>query len=97
MIFLFVPETKQRTLEELDYIFAIPTRTFMRYQITKTLPYWVQRYVFFNKNAVLEPLYHFDQTADFNTKDTKIQQNEERIEKAGETSSQDQSNVDKID
>lgn len=25
MIFLWVPETKQRTLEELDYIFAVPT------------------------------------------------------------------------
>lgn len=38
MIFLFVPETKQRTLEELDYVFAVPTRTFMKYQLTKTLP-----------------------------------------------------------
>jgi len=38
MIFLWVPETKQRTLEELDYIFAVPTRTHMHYQTTKALP-----------------------------------------------------------
>lgn len=63
MIFLFVPETKQRTLEELDYIFAVPTRTFTKYQLTKTLPYWIQRYVLRNKSAVLEPLYHFEGVA----------------------------------
>ena len=61
MIFLFVPETKQRTLEELDYVFAVPTRTFMKYQLTKTLPFWIKRYVMFNKNAHLEPLFQFDE------------------------------------
>ena len=60
MIILFVPETKQRTLEELDYVFAVPTPVFMKYQLTKWLPYWFKRYVFFNKNATLEPLYKFD-------------------------------------
>jgi hypothetical protein len=60
MIFLFVPETKQRTLEELDYVFAVPTRTHVRYQLTKALPYFVQRWIFFNKEARLEPLYKFD-------------------------------------
>ncbi|KAI0137450.1 hypothetical protein BJ170DRAFT_573023 [Xylariales sp. AK1849] len=60
MIFLWLPETKQRTLEELDYVFAVPTTTFVKYQTTKTLPYWIQRGIFFNKNATLEPLYHFD-------------------------------------
>lgn len=60
MIFLFVPETKQRTLEELDYVFAVPVRTFIKYQIKEFLPWWIQRYVLCNKRAVLEPLYHFD-------------------------------------
>lgn len=60
MIFFWVPETKQRTLEELDYVFAVPTRTHMKYQLTKALPYWVRRYVFFDKKAWLQPLYHFD-------------------------------------
>ncbi|KAI9878143.1 MAG: hypothetical protein M1830_001789 [Pleopsidium flavum] len=60
MIFFWVPETKQRTLEELDYIFAVPTRTHMHYQFTKALPYWFKRYVFRRKNTRLEPLYHFE-------------------------------------
>lgn len=59
MIFLFVPETKQRTLEELDYVFAVPTRTHMHYQLTKALPYFFKRYVAMNKSARLEPLYSF--------------------------------------
>ncbi|KAL1649947.1 hypothetical protein SLS58_001323 [Diplodia intermedia] len=60
MIFLFVPETKQRTLEELDYIFAVPVRKFISYQLNTALPWWIKRYVLFQKNAKLEPLYHFD-------------------------------------
>lgn len=61
MIFFWLPETKQRTLEELDYVFAVPTRVFMKYQTTKWLPWFIQRWIFMNKNAVLEPLYHFDE------------------------------------
>lgn len=60
MIFLFVPETKQRTLEELDYVFAVPTRTHVNYQLTKALPYFFRRWVLFHKDAKLEPLYTFD-------------------------------------
>ncbi|CAF3512962.1 unnamed protein product [Fusarium graminearum] len=60
MIFLFLPETKQRTLEELDYIFAVPTRVFMRYQVTKVLPWWIRRWILFQREARLDPLYQFD-------------------------------------
>jgi sugar porter (SP) family MFS transporter len=60
LIFLFVPETKQRTLEELDYVFAVPTRTHVKYQVTKALPWWIKRYILCNKRAKLEPLYHFE-------------------------------------
>ncbi|KAL2044666.1 hypothetical protein N7G274_002440 [Stereocaulon virgatum] len=60
LIFLFVPETKQRTLEELDYVFAVPTRVHVRYQVTKALPWWFKRYILCNKRAKLEPLYHFE-------------------------------------
>lgn len=60
MIFFFVPETKQRTLEELDYIFAVPTRTHAKYQLTKALPYFFKRWVLLQKCATLEPLYTFD-------------------------------------
>ncbi|KAJ5622716.1 hypothetical protein N7528_005948 [Penicillium herquei] len=59
MIFLWVPETKQRTLEELDYIFAVPTRVHMHYQTFKVLPWWFKRYIL-RMDVELEPLYHFD-------------------------------------
>ncbi|OQE28277.1 hypothetical protein PENSTE_c003G07457 [Penicillium steckii] len=62
MIFLFVPETKQRTLEELDYIFAVPTRVHMKYQVCKALPYWFKRYIF-RMDVELEPLYNLAEVA----------------------------------
>ncbi|KAL5485353.1 hypothetical protein ACEPAI_7995 [Sanghuangporus weigelae] len=63
MIFFWVPETKQRTLEELDYIFAVPTSRHASYQLTTWLPYFIKRYVFLDKTAHLEPLYHFEGVA----------------------------------
>ncbi|ROT38159.1 polyol transporter 5 [Sodiomyces alkalinus F11] len=57
MIFFCVPETKQRTLEELDYVFAVPTSRFARYQLTKALPWFFKRWVLFQRDAELEPLY----------------------------------------
>ena len=53
-------ETKQRTLEELDYVFAVPTSKHISYQAKTFLPYWIRRYVFF-QNVELEPLYNFDE------------------------------------
>jgi hypothetical protein len=38
MIFFWVPETKERTLEELDYIFAVPVPTFATYQLAQHSP-----------------------------------------------------------
>lgn len=60
LIFVFVPETKQRTLEELDYVFAVPTRTHAKYQLTVALPWWFKRYVLMRKGAAMKPLYHFE-------------------------------------
>ncbi|KAK7923206.1 hypothetical protein PG985_007277 [Apiospora marii] len=60
MIFFLVPETKQRTLEELDYVFGVPMGKFASYQVTKATPFWFKRYVFFQKDAKLEPLYHVE-------------------------------------
>lgn len=60
MIFFLVPETKQRTLEELDYVFAVPNRKFASYQVTKVVPWWFKRYVLFQRYAKLEPLYQQD-------------------------------------
>ncbi|KAF4541818.1 Sugar/inositol transporter [Lasiodiplodia theobromae] len=58
MIFLWVPETKQRTLEELDSIFKEPTRHHMHYQITVTLPWLWKRYVL-RQDVERAPLYVF--------------------------------------
>ncbi|KAE9371619.1 hypothetical protein N431DRAFT_467788 [Stipitochalara longipes BDJ] len=80
MIFLWVPETKQRTLEELDYIFAVPTRTHMRYQLTKALPWWFSRWVLQRKDAVLEPLYHFDHSTDQSRIDAMLEADRKRAD-----------------
>ena len=71
MIFFFVPETKQRTLEELDYIFAVPLRKFMSYQTGTWLPWWIKRYVLFQKSAQLQPLYQFENVKE-NLKDKHV-------------------------
>ncbi|RDB22336.1 putative polyol transporter 6 [Hypsizygus marmoreus] len=61
MIFFLMPETKQRTLEELDYVFAVPTSRHVGYQFHTFLPYFIRRWILFRKNAELEPLYNFDE------------------------------------
>lgn len=60
LIFLFVPETKQRTLEELDYVFSFRTRTHMRYQSTQVLPWWFKKWILFRKQPDCPSLYNFD-------------------------------------
>jgi len=67
MIFLFLPETKQRTLEELDYIFAIPTRTFMKHQCFKVLPWWIKTTIFRRKIGPCPSLWSFDGHVDNDT------------------------------
>ena len=42
MIFLWLPETKQKSLEELDYVFAVSTKRHMNYQVKEVLPYWIK-------------------------------------------------------
>ncbi|KAF8849552.1 hypothetical protein BDZ45DRAFT_604243 [Acephala macrosclerotiorum] len=60
IIFFFLPETKQRTLEELDYIFGVPTRRHASYYAFTWFPWAVKRYLFFQRKAQLEPLYHLE-------------------------------------
>ncbi|KAK5047957.1 hypothetical protein LTR84_006147 [Exophiala bonariae] len=60
MIFLWLPETKQRSLEELDYVFAVPTRTHMHYQVSQVLPYWFKTQVLRRKGLTSPKLYTFD-------------------------------------
>jgi hypothetical protein len=54
LVFLFVPETKQKTLEELDQVFEIPTRSFIRYQTTVVLPWWIRRHILRDKKCPTE-------------------------------------------
>ncbi|KAL8671563.1 MAG: hypothetical protein Q9168_003948 [Polycauliona sp. 1 TL-2023] len=51
MIFCFVRETKQLTLEEIDQVFSVPTSTFLRHETTVWLPYLFKRYVLRKKIA----------------------------------------------
>jgi MFS family permease len=60
LIFLFMPETKQRSLEELDYVFAVTTRRHAQYQLTEVLPWFIKRYIFMRKYAVKPELYHME-------------------------------------
>jgi hypothetical protein len=50
VIFLVVPETKQRTLEELDEVFSIPTTRHAAYQTKVWLPWWIKRHVLRQKS-----------------------------------------------
>ncbi|KAJ5197273.1 hypothetical protein N7449_007752 [Penicillium cf. viridicatum] len=61
MIFFFMPETMQRSLEELDYVFGVPTRTHAKYQLTKVLPWWIKRYALMRKDTISPELYQVTQ------------------------------------
>ncbi len=58
LIFLFVPETKQKTLEELDYVFAVPDRKLAKYHLGTVAPWAIKRYVFFQGSEKCPELYH---------------------------------------
>ncbi|MCJ1442081.1 MAG: hypothetical protein MMC23_002573 [Stictis urceolatum] len=49
MIFCFVRETKQLTLEELDQVFSVPTKEYLRHETTVWLPWFIKRYIFQKK------------------------------------------------
>ncbi|KAI1447550.1 hypothetical protein F5Y02DRAFT_30851 [Annulohypoxylon stygium] len=46
LVLFFVPETKEKTLEELDAVFNVPLRRFMRYGLSQFF-YFFNRYIFF--------------------------------------------------
>ncbi len=49
-VLLFVPETKEKTLEELDAVFSVPLRRMMAYGLAQFV-YFFRRYVFFQRAA----------------------------------------------
>lgn len=74
MCFLLQPETayvklisrwegaddRRRTLEELDFVYAVPMPVFIKYQTTTWLPWFIRRYVFWRNDAKLQPLYQLE-------------------------------------
>jgi hypothetical protein len=60
MIIFLVPETSKLTLEELDYVFAVPVSVFAKYQWNTFIPYVFRKYVLFQRDCKLEPLYKLD-------------------------------------
>jgi hypothetical protein len=67
VIFLIIRETKQRTLEELDYIFGVPTSRHAAYQLRTYLPYFFKRYILWQRKAELKPLYHIEHQTSYPT------------------------------
>ncbi|KEY65717.1 hypothetical protein S7711_05548 [Stachybotrys chartarum IBT 7711] len=64
LIMIGVPETKQKSLEELDYVFGVPTRRHASYQLFTVVPWWFRRWVFQQKNVACPDLYHDDIATD---------------------------------
>ena len=56
---LFVPETKALSLEELDQVFSVPTRTHAAYQL-KALPRNIRKYIFRQNVEDIPPLYNYE-------------------------------------
>jgi sugar porter (SP) family MFS transporter len=56
LVFAFVPETKMKSLDELDEVFSVSSRLFVKYHTMEYLPWWIRRYVLRQKRAVLSPL-----------------------------------------
>ena len=42
---MFLPETKNKTLEELDQVFSVPTHLHAAYGL-RQIPYFFKRYIF---------------------------------------------------
>jgi len=66
LVFLFVPETKLKTLDELDEVFSIPSRRFCRYKAIECLPWWTKRYILRKKEAGFTTL---ESTSEYNRLD----------------------------
>lgn len=56
LIFLFVEETKRRSLEDLDLVFAVQKRVFVRHQVSKYLP-WFFKHYFLGRKIAKPSLY----------------------------------------
>jgi hypothetical protein len=51
----FVLTRLQLTLEELDQVFSVPTSQYISYELKVWLPWFIKRYVFFQKGTPRPP------------------------------------------
>ena len=65
LVLLFLPETKNKTLEELDQVFSVPTHVHAAYGI-RQIPYFFRRYLL-RQNVKPEQLYQREDTTDADT------------------------------
>lgn len=70
LVFLFVRETKQHTLEQLDGVFSVPTGDLIKYQLHEVLPWWTKKYVLLRKYEELP-------AEDYTTPYSIVSQNED--------------------
>ncbi|KAJ4333188.1 hypothetical protein N0V87_007825 [Didymella glomerata] len=64
MIFCFLRETKQLTLEEIDQVFSVPTKQFLGYELKIWLPYFIKRHLLRKKIAKPAPIIEKGERAD---------------------------------
>lgn len=58
LVFLLLEETKQMSLEDLDLVFAVRKRIFMRFQVTEYLPWFLRRYILGHRDLEKPRLYN---------------------------------------
>ncbi|RJE27227.1 MFS sugar transporter [Aspergillus sclerotialis] len=61
LILMFMPETKGKTLEELDQVFSVPSRFHAAYGL-RQIPYFIKRYILF-QDVKPEILYEREDTS----------------------------------
>lgn len=54
---------------ELDYVFGVPTRTHMNYQVGTVMPHWIKTYVLRRKGLPTPQLYKFDSDSQYSDRE----------------------------